>query len=72
MDTNVGGLDRTARLVVGVLVAAAGIAALADVLALGTVVGAIALVVGLVLIGTGALQTCPMYQLLGVDTCKRN
>lgn len=71
MDTNVGGLDRTARLVVGVLLAIVGIAALLDVLAFGAAVGAIALVVGLVLVATGALQSCPMYQLVGVDTCKR-
>ncbi|WP_255190894.1 YgaP family membrane protein [Natronobeatus ordinarius] len=71
MNTNVGGLDRTARLVVGILLAVVGIAALVEVLEFGAVVGAIALVVGLVLVATGAFQSCPMYQLLGVDTCKR-
>lgn len=71
MDTNVGGFDRLARLAVGILLAAAGIAALADVLEFGTAVGAVALVVGLVLVATGALQSCPMYQLVGIDTCKR-
>ncbi|MFW5974041.1 MAG: YgaP family membrane protein [Natrialbaceae archaeon] len=71
MDTNVGGIDRISRFVIGVLLGAVGIAVLAGVLEYGTAVGAVALVVGLVLVVTGALQSCPAYRLLGVDTCKR-
>jgi hypothetical protein len=60
--TNVGSLDRVLRIVVGLIL--------------------IALVfvgpqtpwgwIGLVLLLTGLLRTCPAYSLLGVNTCPRN
>ncbi|ELY63638.1 hypothetical protein C490_15349 [Natronobacterium gregoryi SP2] len=31
--------------------------------------GVVALAVGLVLLGTGVVQLCPLYSLLGIDTC---
>jgi hypothetical protein len=69
MNKNVGGFDRTARLVVGPLLLFAGIAAFVGALPLGTVGGAVALVVGAVLTVTGAVQRCPLHTLLGIDTC---
>lgn len=73
MEKNVGGTDRTARLVVGPLLALIGIAILGGWLTLasgtlGTALGAIALVVGVVLLFTGVTQLCVVNRLLGVDT----
>lgn len=63
-----GGLDRTGRIVVGIIVVAAGIAAVAGYWEVGLVVGAVALVVGAVLLVTGTTQKCPINQAAGIDT----
>lgn len=68
MKTNVGGLDRIGRIVIGLLVAAAGIAALAGVWEVSLVVGAVALLVGIILLVTGATQKCPINEAAGIDT----
>ncbi|MFP4627307.1 MAG: YgaP family membrane protein [Natronomonas sp.] len=70
MEKNVGGLDRTARFVVGIVLGIAGIVILAGYWTLGTTIGALALVVGLILLVTGATQTCPINQAAGIDTTK--
>ncbi|AXR79093.1 YgaP-like transmembrane domain [Natrarchaeobaculum sulfurireducens] len=72
METNVCAIDRMVRLALGVVLAVVGAAALAGVLAVGTTVAAVALVVGLVLLGTATLQLCPLYTVLGIDTCGGN
>jgi hypothetical protein len=59
MKTNVGGIDKTLRIVVGI--------ALIAMAALG-VVGAWGWI-GVVPLLTGLLGTCPAYSLLGVNTC---
>ncbi|MFC4246833.1 DUF2892 domain-containing protein [Natribaculum luteum] len=71
MEANVGGFDRTARLMLGSLLVVFGVGALADILSLGTVVGAVALVIGLVFLATGMTRLCLLYQVVGVDTCRR-
>ncbi len=71
MEANVGGFDRTARLVIGSLLTVFGIGGLANVLSLGTIVGAVALVIGLVFLATGMTRLCLLYQVVGVDTCRR-
>lgn len=70
MDCNVGGLDRTARLVVGPLLVVVALVAFADYVSLGPVVTGVALAVGLVLGVTGAVQKCPLNAVFGVDTCQ--
>lgn len=56
---NVGGLDRAARIVAGL-----GLLAL-------TLTGTIGAWgwIGLVLVATGALSTCPLYSMIGLSTC---
>ncbi len=71
MEPNVGGLDRTARLVAGLLVALVGVASLIGVGPLGSTIGIVVTLVGLVVFGTGLTQQCLAYRLFGVDTCKR-
>lgn len=68
MERNVGGMDRTARIVIGMLAVGGGIAALAGYLAVGAVIGAVALVVGAILLVTGTTQRCPINEAAGLDT----
>lgn len=71
MDKNVGGIDRTGRIVIGVVIAIAGIAALTGYWAAGAVIGGIALVIGAILLVTGTTQKCPINEAVGIDTTKR-
>jgi O-antigen ligase len=59
MKTNVGGLDRMIRAVLGALLIAL------------TLMGTIGVWgwIGVVLLGTAAIGWCPPYQLLGINTC---
>lgn len=57
--TNVGGIDRILRIAVG---------ALLIVLAALGVIGAWGWI-GVVLLLTGLMSTCPLYSVLGVNTC---
>jgi hypothetical protein len=59
MNKNVGGLDRTIRIVVGLALIAAA--------ATGTI--GLWGWVGVVPLLTGALGRCPPYALLGLNTC---
>ncbi|MDQ2049914.1 DUF2892 domain-containing protein [Natronolimnohabitans sp. A-GB9] len=72
METNVCAIDRVVRIGLGAVLAIAGVAVLGEFLAFGTVVGAVALLVGLVLLGTGTIQLCPLYHVAGIDTCGGN
>ena len=68
MQQNVGGLDRTARLIVGPALLVAALAAFTGSLAVGTVVGAVALVAGILLVVTGTTRKCPAHEVTGIDT----
>jgi hypothetical protein len=59
MKTNVGGIDRILRIVVGLLLIAL------------TLMGTIGPWgwIGIVPLATGALGSCPLYQVLGFSTC---
>lgn len=78
MERNVGGSDRLARVAVGVVLLAAGVAGYAGAvpLAVGplpqalTAVAAVVVAVGL--LATAATQFCPVNRLLGVDSCTRS
>lgn len=59
MKSNVGGIDRTIRIVAGL--ALIGLAATGTVGAWGWL--------GIVPLATGAIGWCPPYAMLGVNTC---
>lgn len=59
MKTNVGGLDRVLRVVVGLVLIA---------LAVTGTVGAWGYI-GIVPVLTGLFSFCPVYPLLGINTC---
>ncbi|MGG2399281.1 DUF2892 domain-containing protein [Pseudomonas sp. SH1-B] len=60
MKTNVGTLDRSLRIAAGLMLIALSLA------------GAIGLWgwIGVVPLATGVLRFCPVYPLLGINTCK--
>ncbi len=64
MKKNVGGVDRVIRALIGL----AALAAYFLGYATGTL-GIVALVVGVVMLGTAAIGWCPPYALLGINTC---
>ncbi len=59
MKTNIGGIDRIARIAIG---------ALLIVLTLLGTIGAWGWI-GIVPLATGLLRTCPAYSILGFNTC---
>lgn len=59
MKSNVGGIDRILRIVLGLVLI--GLAATGTVGAWGWI--------GLVPLATGALRFCPLYPLLGFSSC---
>jgi hypothetical protein len=61
MKTNVGGIDRIARIVLGL--------ALIALAATGTI--GMWGWIGLVPLGTALVGFCPLYPLLGINTCAR-
>lgn len=62
MKTNVGGIDRALRILVG-------LALLAWVLFFA---GPVWAWLGVVLLATGLFSFCPLYTLLGMNSCPRN
>ncbi len=65
MKKNVGGMDRTARFVVGVILLI--VAAVAPIEMAWRVV---ALIVALVALVTATVRFCPANLLLGINTCE--
>ncbi len=71
MMANVGGFDRVARAILGVVLAVLGGAGLAGKLAVGSGVAWALLIVGIVLLGTAMLRFCPLYLPFGLNTAKK-
>lgn len=65
LNCNVGGADKTVRLIVGVL-----LLAVAAFYAVDTVWKVVAGVAGVVAIVTAFAGFCPLYAMLGMNTCK--
>lgn len=68
MEQNVGSTDRIVRAVLGVLLAAIGVAGVGDLVGIGIEVSILLAVIGLVLIGTAAFRLCLIYKILGIRT----
>ena len=62
MKKNVGGLDRTVRMLLGIVLGLTG-------LAYGSLLGVI---LGVILILTAIFGMCPLYSLLGISTAKKD
>ena len=61
MKANVGGIDKTLRIVVGIALLALFFFIEGPARWVG--------LVGLVALGTGLLNFCPLYTVLGINTC---
>jgi len=66
MTNNVGMIDRVLRALIGI---AALVAAVGFGLFTGWMVWAAA-AIGVIMLGTAAMGFCPIYRLLGINTCK--
>lgn len=65
MKVNMGGLDRGLRIVLAIVVAL--------LIGTGTLTGTWAIVLGIVAVvflATSLIGMCPLYALLGINTCK--
>ncbi len=66
IHVNEGSLDRTVRIVVGLALLALGL--------LQTISGAwlwVAVILGAILLITGLVGFCPLYTVLGINTCRK-
>lgn len=61
---NVGSIDKTIRLIAGVVLIALAI----FMLGINTTPGIIAAVVGAVLLLTGTINFCPLFRILGISS----
>ena len=64
MTSNVGGIEKPIRIVIGIL--ALGIGAFAGLPPMAT---GVALVVGTIALVTGVIGYCPLWAILGLNTC---
>jgi len=67
MGNNVGSMDKTIRIVLGVVLLALAFFSLGGI---STTIGLIAAVVGVVLIATGLLNFCPLFKVFGISSLK--
>jgi len=69
MTTNVGNLDRIARLVLGLILLVVPFITSIPLFQ-STAMTVVSVIVGLVLIGTSVVRFCPLYRIFGIRTCK--
>ena len=67
MTRNVGTTDRALRLIAGLVLLA--LAWIAPIAVFHGAWAGVATVIGLVMIGTALIRFCPLYPLLGINTC---
>lgn len=65
MKSNVGGIDRTLRIIVGIVLLLVGLAA-----PLEMTWRIVALVVAAIALVTAFVRFCPINAMLGINTCK--
>ena len=66
-NSNVGNIDRMVRAIIGTLLI---LYALVTDSNIAVILDAVLLAAGIVLIFTSAIRFCPLYKLLGINTCK--
>ena len=67
METNVGGTDQSLRIGLGMLLTIIGAVSLLGQ-ALGPVIGAVLVIVGVVFLWTGYTRQCLLYKPFGINT----
>ncbi len=63
--TNVGNIDRAIRGIIGIALV------IAFFMGSGGLFGWIMLVLGIIALATAAMSSCPLYSILGINTCQR-
>ena len=66
MKCNVGGIDRTGRIVIGIVLLLVGLTAPLDM-----IWRIVALVIAAIALLTGIVRFCPANAILGINTCER-
>lgn len=72
MDINVGATDKSVRTIIGAIAGVLSLAILAGQLAVPVLASPILGIVALMMLGTAAAGSCPVYSVLGMSTCPRN
>ena len=72
MDQNVGSGDQLFRTTAGATAGVASIATLAGAVSLPTVLSPVLGLVAIMMLTTATVGTCPVYSVLGVDSCSRS
>ena len=69
MKQNIGSLDGTVRILIGAVAGLLSLAILASAVSLPAIVSPVLGVVSVIMLGPGLIGSCPLYTLLGLDTC---
>lgn len=72
MNRNVGSGDKRLRTAVGAVAGTTSIAALAGAVSLPAVLSPVLGLVAIMMLVTATVGTCPIYSMLGVDSCPRD
>jgi hypothetical protein len=72
MDVNVGATDKSVRTLIGAIAGVLSLAILAGQLPAPALASPVLGVVALIMLGTAATRSCPVYAVLGMNTCPRN
>jgi len=72
MDINVGATDKSVRTLIGAIAGALSLAILAGQLAAPALASPVLGVIALIMLGTAATRSCPVYSVVGMNTCPRN
>ena len=72
MRINVGSTDKSVRTIIGAIAGVLSLAILAGQLDIPALASPVLGVVALIMLGTAATRSCPVYSLLGLSTCPRN
>lgn len=69
MEQNVGSMDGTVRVLIGAVAGLLSVAILASAVSLPAIASPVLGVVSLIMIGTSLTGFCPLYTMLGLNTC---
>lgn len=69
MKNNVGSADRLFRIALGIILIALPFVSGLALFQSGTAT-AVAVIIGLVMLATAGMRFCPLYRLIGMNTCK--
>jgi hypothetical protein len=72
MNRNVGSVDQTLRTAVGAVTGGVSIAILTGTLSLPAVLAPVLGVIAIMMLATASMGTCPVYSVLGIDSCPRD